>query len=183
MHASLFHETETAAAAIGPLAALLDQLADLLGAATDEQYVRKPVGLVAASMGGHVRHCLDHVETVLKGAWTGVLCYDDRRRGTDVETDRHAALAAIRRLQDDLPALASTPLDVPMRLHVLVGAEGPNLAVETSLGRELAFAISHTIHHNAVVSVIAKTLGLPLPERFGYAPSTIAHAEGRRCAR
>jgi hypothetical protein len=55
--------------------------------------------------------------------------------------------------------------------------------VETTVGREFAFVLSHTVHHNALIAVIAKLLGVQVPERFGYAPSTLAYLEHRRCAR
>jgi uncharacterized damage-inducible protein DinB len=65
----------------------------------------------------------------------------------------------------------------------MVSAASPAVEVETSVGRELAFVLSHTIHHNALIGVMAMLLGAPLPDRFGYAPSTIAHLEKRSCAR
>jgi hypothetical protein len=50
------------------------------------------------------------------------------------------------------------------------------------VGRELAFVLSHTVHHNALIAVMALTLGVSIPDRFGYAPSTIAHLEKVACA-
>jgi uncharacterized damage-inducible protein DinB len=38
--------------------------------------------------------------------------------------------------------------------------------------RELAFVISHTIHHCALMAVLLAVQGIPVPYRFGYAPST-----------
>jgi hypothetical protein len=180
-----FLETSEAAAACGiaPLVAVLRQLADLLRAATDEQYVMKPANVVSSNIGGHVRHCLDHVETLLGGAGIGVMSYDDRQRGTDVEKNRLAALEAIARQMEELHVLRDGSLDLPIRLRVLMAATGPSICVETTLGRELAFVISHTVHHNALIGVIAKLVGVPVPDRFGYAPSTLAHMEKRKCAR
>jgi uncharacterized damage-inducible protein DinB len=57
------------------------------------------------------------------------------------------------------------------------------MEVETTVGRELAFVLSHTVHHNALIAVMARTLGVPVPDLFGYAPSTIAHLEKAACAR
>jgi uncharacterized damage-inducible protein DinB len=168
---------------IDSITATLRQLSDLLGAMTDEQYTRKPVGVVPSSIGGHVRHCLDHVEALLAGVECGAFDYDQRRRGTDIETSRLAALKALRRHERQLQGLADSPLTMLLWLSALVGSHGPIIEVRTSLGRELAFVLSHTIHHNALIGVMAKLLDVPVPERFGYAPSTIAHLEKASCAR
>jgi hypothetical protein len=168
---------------IEPLIVVLHQLSGVLRTTSDEQYVMKPVGVVNSSMGGHVRHCLDHVDPLLGGAIVGAISYDDRQRGTAVETMRTEAIEAIERQVRDLEDLRSLPLDYPITLRVLLAATGPAVNVETTLGREFAFVLSHTVHHNALIAVIAKLLCIPVPERFGYAPSTLAYLEHRRCAR
>ncbi len=165
------------------LAAVLGQLADLVSALTDEQYVTKPVGVVPSSIGGHLRHNLDHLDALLAGLDRGEVDYDQRRRGTDVETSRPAALAALHRQQRLLRNLPDLAEDQPLRLTVLVDRSAPPLEVETSVGRELAFVLSHTIHHNALLAVMARLLGVSVPEHFGYAPSTLAHREKTACAR
>jgi hypothetical protein len=91
-------------AAILPIVAVLRQLADVIHAMTDEQYRRKPIGVVSSNVGGHVRHCLDHVEALLAGLEEGELSYDHRRRGAEVETNREAALDVIRRQERQLLA-------------------------------------------------------------------------------
>jgi len=47
------------------LAALLLELRNVLADLSNERYSRKPVGPVKASVGGHVRHSLDHLESAL----------------------------------------------------------------------------------------------------------------------
>jgi uncharacterized damage-inducible protein DinB len=170
-------------AAVAPLAAVLDQLADLLAAMSDEQYRTKPQEVVSGSAGSHVRHCLDHVKSLLSAIDTGILDYDQRQRGTDVETSRTAALAVLRSQQRRLRALPADCADRPLRLWAIVHPAPPPVEAETSVGRELIFVLSHTIHHNALIAVIARALGVSVPERFGYAPSTLAHRETRACAR
>src|SRR5262249_38763759 len=162
-------------AAILPIVAVLRQLAGVIRAMTDEQYRRRPVGVVASNVGGHVRHCLDHVEALLAGVEEGELSYDHRRRGTEVETSREAALGVIRRQGWQLVALPPHSERRRLRLSAMVGSCLPPTEVETTVGRELAFVLSHTVHHNALIAVMALTLGVPVPDRFGYAPSTIAH--------
>ena len=59
----------------------------------------------------------------------------------------------------------------------------PPVDVPTSPGRELAFVLSHTVHHNALIRVMVKLLGADVPADFGYAPSTLAHRKARTCVR
>jgi uncharacterized damage-inducible protein DinB len=164
-------------AAVLPTVAVLRQLAAVIRAMTDEQYIRKPVGVVASNVGGHVRHCLDHVEALLAGVEWGQVDYESRRRGTDVETSRAAALDVIERQERQLLAFPARSEQRPLRLVALVSSSLPSTEMQTTVGRELAFVLSHTIHHNALIAVMAQTLGVPIPDRFGYAPGTIAHLE------
>lgn len=164
------------------LAGSLRQLAELLAATSDEQYIQKPVGVVPSSLGSHVRHCLDHFEAFLHGAASGFMDYDDRTRGTLVETDRAAAQRLIRQVHDRIALLDPSMLTKAVRVRSMLVGDGTSIETVSSLGRELAFVLSHTVHHNALVAAICKTLGIPMPERFGYAPSTIAHLDESACA-
>ena len=169
--------------AVRPLVGLLHQLFDLVETLTDEEYIRKPVGVVESSIGGHVRHDLDHIEALLRGLPTGEVCYDHRDRGTDVERDRAAAMDAMLRLER---ALISFPWsDVPhlLRLSALIAPDLPPVVTVTSPDRELAFVVSHTVHHNAIIGIMAKLLGTGRPAEFGYAPAPIAHQRRRTWAR
>jgi hypothetical protein len=169
--------------AVVPLVGVLRQTAALLGSLTDEQYALKPVGVVPSSIGGHVRHCLDHIDALLRGAGDGLLEYDRRERGTDVERSRTAALEAIRRQERQLLDFPWPNGHRPLRLSVLVSPDAPPTVVVSSLDRELAFALSHTIHHGALIAVMAKLLGVAVPADFGYAPSTLAHGRRAECVR
>jgi uncharacterized damage-inducible protein DinB len=169
--------------AVGPLVAVLGQLAELIESMSAEQYTRKPVGVVPSSVGGHVRHNLDHVQTLLDGLTRGVVDYDDRRRGTDVEADRGAAVEAINHLCLRLRNSPWPAGDETFRLTQLVAPDAAPVTVWTTLDRELAFVLSHTIHHNALIGTMARLMGVPLPPEFGYAPSTLAHRRARPCVR
>ena len=169
--------------AVVPLVGVLRQTAALLGSLTDEQYTRKPVGVVPSSIGGHVRHCLDHIEVLLRGAGDGLLDYDRRERDTDVERSRAAALETIGQLERQLLDYRWPAGHRPLRLSVLVSPDAPPTVAVSSLDRELAFALSHTIHHGALIAVMAKLLGVAVPADFGYAPSTLAHGRRATCAR
>lgn len=171
------------AAAVRPLVGLLHQLFDLVEALSDEAYARKPVGVVPSSVGGHVRHNLDHVAALLRGLRSGGVNYDHRDRGTDVERDRLAAMAEILRLEEELTDFPWHTVPHLVKLTALVAPDRPPVKTVTSAERELAFVVSHTVHHNAIIGIMAKLLGTELPADFGYAPSTIAHQRSRACAR
>ncbi|TWT44136.1 DinB superfamily protein [Phycisphaerae bacterium RAS1] len=165
------------------LQAVLGQLADVLAALNDEQYVRQPVGVIDGSFGGHVRHCLDHCESLCRGAASGLIDYDQRERGTPVETSRTAALAAIASIERSLAALDDAALTLPLRVTTLLAGDRAAITSDSSLGRELAFVLSHTVHHYALLAAICRTLGVPTPARFGFAPSTISYLDSPACAR
>jgi uncharacterized damage-inducible protein DinB len=161
----------------------LRQLAEVVGSLTDEQYGTRPVGVIPSSIGGHVRHCLEHVDALLAGIDDGAVDYDQRHRGSAVETCRSLALETLARQERQLLALPSYPESLPLRLSLLLSSYAAPVQVETTLGRELGYVLSHTIHHNALIGVMVRLLGVAAPNDFGYAPSTIAYREKSACVR
>src|SRR5262249_17850022 len=94
-----------------------------------------------------------------------------------------AALELIRGYRRLLDNLSREELAIAVRLSVLLEPEGPAFETESTLGRELAFVVSHTIHHGAIIASTVRMLGGEVPRHFGVAPSTIAWLERDRCAR
>lgn len=168
---------------LAALTVTLGQLAELVERLTDDQYTRRPGGALGSAIGGHVRHNLDHAAALLAALADGELDYDRRERGTAVETDRAAAAAAVRRVVAGLNDYPWGDLDEPIRLTALVAPDRPAVDLVTTAGRELAFVLSHTIHHNALVAVIAAAVGATVPAGFGYAPATLAHRRNSACVR
>lgn len=161
-----------------PLQAVIDQLQQVLTSLTPDQYTRQPVGTFHSSLGGHVRHCLDHIEALIHDR-TGPIDYDTRRRGTAVETDLQAAACEARRLHDALDRIEPADLDRPLAVILMQASDRPPSRWQSTLGRELAFVLSHTIHHGAMIAAMAEQMGVPVPAGFGLAPSTLAYREGR----
>lgn len=164
-----------------PLRDLLGQLARVVDGLDDASYSRLPPE-GGGGIGSHVRHCLDHVEELLSGARQGELNYDRRERGSVVERDRGAALAAIARLDRALDDLAPEALDDPITVTSLLSPQGPPERTRSTLGRELAYVVSHTTHHNALIAWLVRATGTKVPERFGYAAATLAWLGETRCA-
>ena len=111
------------------------------------------------------------------------LDYDARERGTRVECDPQCAIDETQALQRDLQAAQlERHIDRSVRVRALVQPDADPLLGESSIGRELVFVVSHTIHHQAMISDIARRLDVALPDDFGYAPSTVQHLNSTRCA-
>jgi uncharacterized damage-inducible protein DinB len=157
---------------VAPLTALLGQLEWVLRRVNDGDYTVQRATGISGSIGSHVRHSLDHVTALTAGAEAGRIDYDHRRRGTAVESCRATALLEIDRTARDLRTLTSSDLDRSLELVAAIDQDGTRLSAATSVGRELAFVISHTIHHLAVIALLLRDLGIEVPPRFGYAPST-----------
>lgn len=164
--------TATASAA---LTRSLNELAALLEDTTDQAYLWKPDGGVSGSIGAHVRHVLDHVRVLVDRPTQRTVTYDRRQRDTSIEHDRLEGIAALRRTACHLRTAIDAPQDQILVLEALVERGQPPIAVTTSLGRELVFALQHTIHHQAIVAVLLHEIGVATPAQFGYAPSTPAH--------
>lgn len=166
--------TEQIATVTDCAAEQLHQVQELVGMLTDAQYAHRP-SEAASSIGGHVRHCVDHYTAILAGVDSGTVEYDRRVRGTELETDRSIALARLREVRSKVRGLASRPLDRPVEVISVVDPDGSVACTRSTAGRELLFVSHHTVHHVAVMVPMARTLGVNVPARFGYAPATLAY--------
>lgn len=153
------------------LTGLLSQLVGLLMTLSADAYVTRPAPAVSGSVGEHVRHLLDHVSALVALNPGVALTYDHRERGTSVEVDRAAALRQTLRLQAALGRTAAMG-DVPIQVAACLRRGGDAASSWSSLSRELAFVISHTIHHQATIAVLLAWQGIDVPHRFGHAPTT-----------
>ena len=150
----------------------------LVAEISDENFTRKIPVVFNASIGGHYRHCLDHFRSLLDAAASSDLNYDDRQRGTLVETDRFAALNATRELIAGWANLNSFLLT--RRLDVTCKTSYSTRGSQSSpstVGREVMYAVAHAVHHYALIGVMGGILGLRLPVGFGVAPSTLKHQQ------
>jgi uncharacterized damage-inducible protein DinB len=159
-------------AGVAALLRLLDGLADTVITMDPEVYCARLESRVSGSIGEHVRHCLDHVAALISADPTAQLSYDRRERGTTAETNPGVAIHQILQLKTALGLWSTRSMDEPIRIRSQVSSAGDSVTSWSTLGRELAFVLSHTIHHQAVIALLLTTHGVAVPERFGYAPST-----------
>ncbi len=93
-----------------------------------------------------MRHVLDHYSSFLAGIDSGVVNYDARVRETLVETDR---VSGIEQAKSIVERLKSSVVDTSQTVKVIVSANTTEDEVHSvsSVGRELQFLASHTVHH------------------------------------
>lgn len=106
-----------------------------------------------------------------------------RPSGTAVETDPAAAIDEVDRLCIELDEWNDASLARPIVLRTLIHAGASPVSVRTTLEREAAFVIQHTIHHCATLAVLLERMNLPVPRDLGYAPSTPDSSRARQLAR
>jgi hypothetical protein len=164
-----------AAPRLAPVAALrarLDGLTRLVMSQPPDLY-RTRTSTVSGAIGEQVRHVLDHVAALVGATPTRTLSYDNRARGTAIEIDQAAAVREMIRLDAALERFAWRPLDQPLLTAAIVDGSGEPLVGWSSLGRELAFVLNHTIHHLAIIGLLVEGQGGELIDaRVGFAPST-----------
>jgi len=154
----------------------LQQGIDLLGRMPVEFYARKCPDVFNSSIGGHIRHNLDHYIAFVQGEPTGSIDYDARQREPGIEEDPLLAIEAMKVIREGLVGMANHNLDGALRIRMDDG--GDSTWSQTTLRRELQFLLSHTIHHYALVVSIATRYGISdFPAGFGIAPSTLHYME------
>lgn len=178
---------------------LLQRFTQIIEVLDDSQYTHTDPVLYNSSIGAHIRHVLDHYQAFIVGLADGHINYDQRAREQRLEVNRLEASARIKSLIeallpiDNFEQSISVTMDTKLDAGPISAAEASatsNLsAVEdvapqlSSVGRELAFLHSHSIHHQALVGFILRALKIsPSPDDFGVAPATLRHRENSRCA-
>jgi hypothetical protein len=159
---------------------LLEQCADVVEALTAEVYRTRDARCLDGSIGAHVRHSLEHYGSFLAGLDVGEIDYERRARDRRIEEERAFACAVLR---GTAAALARHLTFASMERPLVVAAEGEASdgdATRSSIGRELGFLLSHTIHHCALIAVLLRLRGLDTPAGFGLAPATRRYRDEAR---
>ena len=158
------------------LTAVLEQGLALLDRIDDATYQAKLPAAFNANIGAHYRHCLDHFQCLEVAMAGGVVDYDARARDPGLEQDRGRARAETVRLLGVFAADRLPDARAPVVVRSSVRAAGDALPeVASSWGREWMYAVAHTVHHYALIAVMARLQHVDVPPGFGLAPSTIRH--------
>lgn len=159
---------------------ILQQLKELLQNLSDEQYSSTLDVFSGASIGQHTRHILEFYETLCLSA--SEVCYDNRKRDHRLEQDVAFTCAFIDQLRIMLPELDENRL-VKHKAAFGKGKQVQLNTVESSMGRELIYAVEHAVHHMAIIKIgiITNWPSVKIAKNFGVADSTVRYKE--QCAR
>lgn len=154
----------------------LNELGLLLNNLTQKEFTRPCEFLSGATIGQHIRHILELYDCLLNRSSEGKVCYDSRKRDILLETKISFALKKIDIILQELKILE----DKPMILEGSYSAKNEISLVKTSLFRELAYNLEHSIHHQALIKVGMRELGKLnlISVNFGVAPATIKFKNG-----
>ncbi|MEL7968541.1 hypothetical protein AAG587_19405 [Vreelandella neptunia] len=154
----------------------LTQLQKLLATIQSTSYQRL---FGSQSVGKHVRHVLEHYHTLLTGVNDSIkeidIDYEQRPRQTALEENPDVAAKAITLIKGSLTSSTDRSMDTPIVIHHPIGYEGRSLPLTSSLGRELAFLSSHTVHHMALIRLLCESMSITLSSDFGVHPSTLRY--------
>ena len=152
-------------------ARLLEQGRALVSELADLQYRASFDAGAFSSAGAHLRHVIDYLDCLLAGVDARSIDYTARRRDLEIETSRATGLRELARCIEALEKLDPRR----ERITVEVRCDEGDPWVASTLGRELHFVASHTVHHFALIRLTLARCGRETPAEFGVSPSTLAH--------
>ncbi|GET24401.1 DinB family protein [Prolixibacter sp. NT017] len=159
----------------------LIQLSGMLQLISKEQYTQNSEILSGSSVGQHIRHILEFYLLLVSGSFSGIISYDKRQRDKQIEENPLIALETIDRL---LKGIDTLDLGQTVKFEGDFTTDGSHdNFTASSVGRELAYCIEHSIHHQAIIKAGLIGLGLSAltDEDFGVAYSTIRYRKNQ-CA-
>lgn len=153
----------------------LTQLLELLMKIGHDHYIARPEVLFGASVGEHYRHIIEFYLLLVSGSFTGAVNYDNRERNIKLASCIDCAKETIQRI---IPELEKLNLQQLLNLEADYSTGGNSThQIPTSIGRELAYCVEHSIHHQAIIKTGIIALGQKhlVDDQFGVAYSTIRY--------
>ena len=149
----------------------LDDLSHLLLQMSNEEYSKSCQLLFGASIGQHTRHIIELYLELIQGIKKNEICYDNRIRNILFETKITATIEIIGFIKANIKLMK----DDYTKLKANYSNNENSIQLNTSIFRELAYNLEHSIHHQALIKIGLHELGKLdlINENFGVASSTI----------
>lgn len=135
------------------------------------------------SVGGHMRHSLDHFRRIIDSVDSNreAIEYDNRDRNTVVESDVMAAQTELYKVSADIERLFKAVSEVgdvlPMRVKFIGDCiTGETYDLSSNLLREISFACHHATHHLFFMKLMLEVMGYDMKDSdVGVANSTLLY--------
>lgn len=160
---------------LNPIKKDISRLCLLMDNLDDRLYVEPLPLIFGATIGQHVRHMLEFYGCILVDTNQELICYDNRKRDLSIEIERAVALAVADKLVESLEEIM---IDRKVCIQANYSLEDQHDVFLTStLFRELAYALDHSIHHQAIVKVglADRPHILEKMNDLGVAPTTLRY--------
>jgi len=129
-----------------------------------------------SSIGAHTRHVLDRFHCFFAGLAGASIDYDARKRDPEIEQNVEAATFVLESVARRIEQLRHLPFcNELIGIKESVLPSSPPVEISSTFERELMSLITHSIHHLAIVALLAKSFGYQMDSDFGKAPSTIVY--------
>lgn len=152
----------------------LRRLKKLLLKLSEQQYYYQSKLLTGATIGQHTRHILEFYLCLIKGVKDNkTVNYDSRERDLELENNLSFAVFTIDKICSNIN-LSQTTAPFHLQGNYDTGREN-KISIPSSIERELAYCLEHSIHHQALIKIALIELQAEnlIDETFGVAPATI----------
>lgn len=151
----------------------LQELVGLIEKINESDYLTSDNTLSGSTIGQHIRHIIEFYQCLAFERSNNALSYDNRKRDHRIETDKIFAQLKVTEVIEWLSA-ADLSEEIVFQANYTNDMSDP-VSMKSSVGRELAYALDHMIHHLAILKISLLDRGYKLNENLGVAPSTVRH--------
>lgn len=154
---------------------VMAQLTDMLQMIDAPLYAHQ-INSKNSTIGAHTRHIIEFYQEfmpVLADASLTDLCYDNRKRELALEHSKDSATEALEAISTSL--VETNFANRSITLACIAQPDAPLSKMETNLERELMFLLDHSIHHMAIIKMLAENSDISFDESFGVAGATLVY--------
>jgi hypothetical protein len=133
-------------------------------------YVQPVAAMLGSTIGEHVAQILEFYSCILQTSNENLIIYAHREQNPEVETNPDAAILLIHGLLKNLNAIVVDKKVLVQKNYS--EHDGEEVYLSSSLFRELAHALDHSVHHQAIVTIALTAKTRQSEELSGF---TAAH--------